>query len=65
MISSNTVIGNSVILTARLTSLAAPGEILCNEATAAAVSSWAEVINRGPNMVKGRSQPVEIFQTCC
>jgi class 3 adenylate cyclase len=57
-----TVIGNNVNLAARFTSLAAGGEILCDKETAAAVSEWAAVVNRGPDYIKGRSQPVAIFE---
>ena len=57
-----TAVGNNVNLASRLTSLAAPGEILCDERTATAVGDWAEVVSRGADFIKGRSRPVAIFE---
>ena len=57
-----TVIGNNVNLAARLVSAAGPGEILCNARTAAAVERWAEVRDRGPEAIRGRARPVNLFQ---
>jgi class 3 adenylate cyclase len=57
-----TVVGNNVNLASRLTGLAGPGEILCDAATAKAISGWATTVNRGPDFVKGRSRPVTIYE---
>ena len=57
-----TVIGNNVNLAARLVSAAGPGEILCNAGTAAAVERWALVHERGPESIRGRARPVNVFE---
>ena len=57
-----TVIGNNVNLAARLVSAAGPGEILCNARTAAAVERWALVHERGPETIRGRARPVNVFE---
>lgn len=59
-----TVIGNNVNLAARLVSAAGPGQILCNARTAAAVERWAEVRDRGPEAIRGRARPVNVFEVC-
>ncbi len=56
-----TVLGNHVNLAARLVSVAAPGEILCNAKTAAAVEGWAVVHDRGLETIRGRLHPVHLF----
>ena len=57
-----TVIGNNVNLAARLVGVAKPGEILCDARTAAAVEGWALVRDRGPETVRGRARPVNVFE---
>ncbi|MFH1490724.1 MAG: adenylate/guanylate cyclase domain-containing protein [Pseudomonadota bacterium] len=57
-----TVIGNQVNVSARLESLAKPGQILISQRTYSRVRSFVEVRNEGEIQVKGIRNPVIIYQ---
>ena len=57
-----TAIGDTTNVAARLQSTAAPGEILISEATRRTVEGYIEYAALSPAVVKGKSQPVQIFR---
>jgi class 3 adenylate cyclase len=57
-----TVIGNQVNVSARLESLAKPGQILISQRTYSRVESFIEVRKEGEIQVKGLRSPVTIYQ---
>ena len=56
-----TAIGDAVNVSARLQSLAAPGEILVGQETASLISKCYEALDRGKQSVKGRAGQVRVF----
>jgi len=57
-----TVIGDTVNLASRLSSLARPGEVLVTDAVVAALRSLIQVESAGNRVVKGKTAPVETFR---
>ena len=57
-----TAIGDTTNVAARLQSTAAPGEILVSEATRRTVEGYIEYAALSPAVVKGKTQPVQIFR---
>lgn len=57
-----TAIGDTVNTAARLESNAAPGQILVSKEICQALSPWIEVTFTGSRQLKGKSQPVELYQ---
>lgn len=57
-----TVIGDAVNLAARLCSIARPGQIIAPMSIAESLTNTYPIIRLEPVMVKGRSQPVDIFE---
>ncbi len=57
-----TAMGIGIVLAARLESIAQPGTVLISEATHRLVEPFVEVVPLGPTMVKGRTQPVHVFE---
>jgi len=57
-----TVIGDTVNLASRISSLAKPGEVLVTEAVVAALPSMIQVESAGNRKVKGKTDPVETFR---
>lgn len=57
-----TVIGDAVNVAARLEKAAAPGEVLCGSLTADLARHRVEFAERQPVLLKGKSEPVEVFQ---
>lgn len=55
-------IGDAVNLAARLQSLAYPGKVLISENTYRAQSQWIECTDLGDVTVKGKSEPVHVYQ---
>jgi class 3 adenylate cyclase/tetratricopeptide (TPR) repeat protein len=55
-------IGDAVNLAARLQSLAYPGTVLISESTYRTQSQWIECTDLGIVTVKGKSEPVHIYQ---
>jgi class 3 adenylate cyclase/tetratricopeptide (TPR) repeat protein len=56
-----TVIGDTVNVAARLEKAAAPGEVLCGRLTAELSGHRVELEERRPVVLKGKSEPVEVF----
>ncbi len=56
-----TVIGDTVNVAARLEKAAAPGEVLCGRLTADLAGPRVEFEERQPVLLKGKSEPVEVF----
>jgi len=57
-----TVIGDTVNLASRLSSLARPGEVLATDAVVSALQSLVRVEPAGNRVVKGKTAPVETFR---
>jgi predicted ATPase/class 3 adenylate cyclase len=57
-----TAMGIGIVLAARLESIAQPGTVLISEATHRLVESYVEAVPLGPTKVKGRTQPVRVFE---
>jgi predicted ATPase/class 3 adenylate cyclase len=57
-----TAMGIGIVLAARLESIAQPGTVLVSESTHRLVDPYVEVVPLGPTQVKGRSQPVHVFE---
>lgn len=57
-----TAMGIGIVLAARLESIAQPGTVLISESTYRLVEPYIEVVPLGPTQVKGRSQPVHVFE---
>jgi class 3 adenylate cyclase/predicted ATPase len=57
-----TAMGIGIVLAARLESIARPGTVLISEATQRLIEPYVEVVPLGPTQVKGRSQPVHVFE---
>ena len=57
-----TVIGDTVNLASRISSLAKPGEVLVTKAVVAALPSMMQVESAGSHTVKGKTKPVETFR---
>ena len=57
-----TVIGDTVNLASRVSSLAKPGEVLVTDAVVAALQSLIEVEAAGNRRVKGKTEPVKTFR---
>jgi len=57
-----TVIGDAVNLASRLTGIAGPGEIIVSRATYTAIATDMNAEKLAPVMVKGKSEPIEIYR---
>ena len=57
-----TVIGDTVNVAARLEKAAAPGEVLCGRLTAELARRRVEFRERQPVLLKGKSEPVEVWE---
>ncbi|RMG52035.1 MAG: FHA domain-containing protein [Acidobacteria bacterium] len=57
-----TAIGDAVNLAARLEGRAAPGQILISESTVAQIGDAFPVRRLGPAQVKGKTEPIEVFE---
>ena len=57
-----TVIGDAVNLAQRLESQARPGEVLVSQTVYEKVSAWVEAVPREPVKLKGKSQPVPLWE---
>lgn len=57
-----TVIGDTVNVAARLEKTAGPGEVLCGRLTTELARRRVEFRERQPVLVKGKSEPVEVFE---
>jgi len=57
-----TAMGIGIVLATRLESIAQPGVVLISETTHRLVEAYVEVSPLGPTQVKGRSQPVRVFE---
>jgi class 3 adenylate cyclase len=57
-----TAMGIGIVLATRLESIAQPGVVLISETTHRLVEAYVEVSPLGPTQVKGRSQPVHVFE---
>lgn len=57
-----TAVGDAINLAARLEGLAEPGTVLISDATYQFVHSFFETLALAPQVVKGRSKPVSIYQ---
>jgi adenylate cyclase len=57
-----TVIGDSVNLAARLNAFAGPGEVIVSPQVKAQLGAMIETQSLGPQPIKGRSEPVEVFR---
>lgn len=57
-----TVIGDSVNLAARLNAFAGPGEVIVSPQVKAHLGAMIETQSLGPQPIKGRSEPVEVFR---
>jgi len=47
---------------ARIQSLAEPGHVLAGPETAARIRGQVELVSRGERVLKGKSEPVELFE---
>ncbi|HML00574.1 MAG TPA: adenylate/guanylate cyclase domain-containing protein, partial [Acidimicrobiales bacterium] len=56
-----TVIGDTVNVAARLEKAAAPGEVLCGRLTVELAGARVEFDERQPVLLKGKSEPVEVW----
>ena len=56
-----TVIGDAVNLASRLSSVAGAGEVVCDRQTYTRAGSPADFTSRPPEMVKGKTAPVDTF----
>ncbi len=56
-----TVIGDTVNLAARLEGVAGPGEVIITETTKRLIEGYFEIEKRKPVRVKGKSQPIQIY----
>ena len=59
-----TAIGDTVNLAARLCSLAKPGQIIAPHGLITKLKGKYSIIKMEPLMIKGRRQPVEVYQIC-
>jgi adenylate cyclase len=57
-----TVIGDAVNLASRLTGIAGPSEIIVSRATYTAIATDMNAEKLAPVMVKGKSEPIEIYR---
>lgn len=57
-----TVIGDSVNLTSRLNAFAGPGEVVVSRQVKEAMGAMVEVQAVGPQTVKGKVEPIEVFK---
>jgi class 3 adenylate cyclase/tetratricopeptide (TPR) repeat protein len=57
-----TAMGIGIVVAARLEMIAQPGTVLISEATHRLIEPYVQVAPLGPTAVKGRSQPVHIFE---
>lgn len=57
-----TVIGDSVNLTSRLNAFAGPGEVVVSRQVKEAMGAMIEVHVVGPQTVKGKVEPIEVFK---
>jgi predicted ATPase/class 3 adenylate cyclase len=57
-----TAMGVGIVLAARLESIAQPDTVLVSEATHRLIEPYVEVVPLGPTVVKGRTQPVHVFE---
>ncbi len=57
-----TAMGVGIVLAARLESIAQPGTVLISEATFRLVEPYVEAVPLGPTKVKGRTQPVRVYE---
>lgn len=57
-----TVIGDAVNLSSRLSSIAAAGEVICDEATFKRVGSPTNAAELPPTEVKGKRKPVKLYR---
>ncbi len=57
-----TAMGIGIVLATRLESIAQPGTVLISEATHRLVETFVEAVPLGPTIVKGRTQPVHVFE---
>ncbi|HZU80892.1 MAG TPA: adenylate/guanylate cyclase domain-containing protein, partial [Acidimicrobiales bacterium] len=57
-----TVIGDAVNVAARLEKAAGPGEVLCGRLTAELARHRVEFAERTPVLLKGKSEPVEVWE---
>jgi predicted ATPase/class 3 adenylate cyclase len=57
-----TAMGIGIVLATRLESIARPGTVLISQATYRLVKPYVEVVPLGPTKVKGRTEPVRVFE---
>jgi adenylate cyclase len=57
-----TAIGDHVNIASRLCSVAKPGQILVTEATLSQIGSYFDVVSLPPVQVKGKRQPIPLYQ---
>jgi predicted ATPase/class 3 adenylate cyclase len=57
-----TAMGIGIVLAQRLETLAQPGSVLISDTTRRLVEPYVEVVPLGPTVVKGRTQPVHVFE---
>jgi adenylate cyclase len=59
---SFSVVGDTPNVAARIQSLAEPGTVLAGPETAARIRGQVEVVSRGERPLKGKAEPVEMFE---
>jgi class 3 adenylate cyclase len=59
---SFSVVGDTPNVAARIQSLAEPGHVLAGPETAARIRGQVELVSRGERALKGKSEPVELFE---
>jgi class 3 adenylate cyclase/tetratricopeptide (TPR) repeat protein len=57
-----TAMGIGIVLAKRLEEIAQPGTVLISETTQRLIEPYCQVVPLGPTAVKGRSQPVHVFE---
>jgi predicted ATPase/class 3 adenylate cyclase len=57
-----TAMGIGIVLAQRLETLAQPGSVLISDATRRLVEPYVEAVPLGPTAVKGRTEPVHVFE---